>query len=166
MANTDSAKGFVYDTRLSDEHPPIMDYEMAESTTLSDGDPVTIENGYVRLAASGEPVLGVVIGSIYPGWDGSYDSGAGEHPAVKICIALEDVLFRVHDANAAPTIALRGASVDMVGASGVVGVDSTVVANGDFMLWDRAWADSISGNVWGPDMQWLGSFQNRYMSKV
>jgi len=165
MANTDSARGFVYTRRLSDEAPPMLDYEMAENSTLSQGDPVTIENGYIRLAASGEPVLGVVVGGYAPDWDGSITSGPGENPAIKLIIALEDVLFRVHDANAAPTIAQRGASVDIVGTTGAIGVDSTVTTNGDVMLWDRAWSDSISGNEFGPDMQWEASFQIRYMDK-
>ena len=163
MPNTDIATGFVYDFRLSDQSPPIMDFEMAESVTLSEGDPITIDAGYVRMAVAGEPVLGVVVGSIYPGWDGSYTSGVGEHLALKVCVALEDVIFRVMDTNAAPTIAARGTKVVMAGTSGSIAVNSGDTATTDFLLLDRAWADSISGNVWGPQMQWVGSFANRVM---
>ena len=161
MANTDKATGFVYDFRLSDEHPPMLEIEMASNTTLSDGDPVTIDAGYARLAATGESVFGVVVGSDNPRWDGGLTTGSGDNPSLNVCVALEDVVFRVHDANASPTIATRGTNVDMVGASGAVGIDSSVATNGDFYLLDRAWADAISGNEWGPDMQWVGIFAKR-----
>lgn len=167
MANKSAPVGFFYDVRYGDESPPIHHFEMATGTTLNIGDPVTFTNGYLTLAATGDFVLGVVIGkSAEDG--GVYDNagpivaGAGA-PKVAIILAFADTVFRVHDANAAPTIALRGESCDMVGGTGAVGVNSGTVTNGDVMLFDVAGPENIGGNVVGADMDWLGIFQKRYI---
>lgn len=169
MANTNSPSGFIYEGRFSDESAPIHDFEMAESITLSLGDPVTFTGGYLTLAASGDPVLGVVLGAaatddnVYENSGEVIISGAGEHPLVKIVLAFADVYFRVQDAAAAPTITLRGASVDFTGTTGIIEVNSGVTVNGDVALLDKAEGDDINGNEYGADMDWLGIFQNRYL---
>lgn len=171
MANVDSPSGFLYEGRFSDQSPPIHDYELAESTTVSLGDPVTLTGGYLAPAASGAAVLGVVLGAaatddnVYNNSGEVIVAGAGEHPLVKIVLALPDVYFRVQDANAtAPTIALRGVSCDFTGTTGVVEVNSSVTLNGDVQLIDKAGPDNINGNEYGANMDWLGIFANRFIA--
>lgn len=169
MPNVDSPRGFIYEGRFSDKSPPIYDYEMASSTTLSLGDPVTFASGYITKAVSNDPILGVVIGAaatdgkVFTNSGEVIVAGASEHPKVKIVLALEDVLFRVQDSNASPTIALRGASVDFAGTTGIVEVNSSVVTNGDCMLFDKAGPDNVAGNQYGANMDWLVIFQQRYI---
>lgn len=167
MANKSIANGFYYDQRLSDQSPAVHDYPMTASLTLNPGDPVTLTSGKLAFAGTNVPVLGVVLGPAAVD-AGVYDNagpivaGAGENPMVKVLIATADTLFRAHDAAAAPTDALVGATVDMVGTTGETGLNSGVVTNGDFQIFDKAGTDNIAGNEYGADMQWLGFFANRF----
>ncbi len=166
MANTNNPRGFIYEGRFSDESPPIHDYEMGVSSTLNVGDPVKFVNGYVIPANTGDIVLGVFLGAgenaagMIDG-DGGVTSGAGEHPIVKIVLALADVYFRVQDANATASISNRGTSVDFSGATGVGVVDSSASISGDVLLLDKAGMEDRNGNSYGANMDWLGIFQAR-----
>lgn len=167
MPNVSSANGYYYDSNLYDESPAVHDYPIKASTTLNPGDAVTFDAGQLVLAVTTDTVLGVVVGpaavddTVYSD-GGAIVAGAGENPLVKVIIATAGTLFRVHDANAAPTAALVGVSVDMVGAAGAQGVDSSSTTTGDVQLFDIAGPDNIAGNEFGADMQWLGIFKTRY----
>jgi hypothetical protein len=167
MPNVDSATGFYYEKRFSDEHPPITPFQMAESTTLNVGDAVTLTAGYLVIAATTDSVLGVVLGATAIG-DSVYDqppivAGAGETPWVDVILALQDVVFRVHDNSATPgTPALIGKSVPLAGTTGVMAVDSSGAAV-DCMLLALAGPDTINENAYGADMQWLIIFQNPFI---
>jgi len=165
MANVDNPYGFRFDVSYSDEVPAVRDFEMAESTTLSQGDPVTISGGYVTKAVTSNAVLGVFLGpaavddSVYDG--DSITSGAGENPVVKVLVAFADTIFRVQDVAAAPAITARGTKVDFVGATGAVEINSGVTTNGDCLVVDVAEQDNIAGNELGANVDWLISFANR-----
>lgn len=166
MANIDNPKGFIYEGRLSDQSPPIHDYEMTASTTLKLGDPVKLVSGYISKAVTGDTILGVFVGpAAQDGEVADYVestglvAGAGEHPLAKIVLALPDVLFRVQDVAASPTIAVRGVLADFAGASGAVEVNSGVSTQDDCLLFDKAEGDNIAGNAYGASMDWLVIFQ-------
>ncbi len=170
MANIDNPTGFYYDGRFSDLAPPIKAFEMAESTTLSNGDPVKFSGGYVDRALTSEGVIGVFLGpeaedrnvESYPGNNAasSITTGVGENPRVSVVLAMPDVYFRVQDANALAAITNRGTKVDFSGASGAAVVDSSVTLNGDCLLIDKAGTDNINGNEYGANMDWIVQFAN------
>lgn len=165
MANIDNPYGFRFDVRYGDEVPAVRDFQMAASTTLNQGDPVTLSGGYVTKAVTSNPVLGVFLGpaavddSVYDG--DSITSGAGENPSVKVLIAFADTLFRVQDVAAAPAVTAIGTKVDFVGATGVVEINTGVTTNGDCLVVAVAEQDNIAGNELGANVDWLISFADR-----
>jgi hypothetical protein len=168
MANIDNPNGFRYEKGWRDESPPVASYLQKASTTLNAGDPVTLEAGYLILAGTGVPVLGVVMGpaavddTVQAG--APIVAGAGETPAVLIILAFADVVFRVQDGDATPaTQALIGTLVDMTGASGAVELASAVSTNDDVILMALADLDNIAGNEWGANADFLVIFNLRVL---
>ena len=168
MANIDNPTGFRYEKGYRDESPPVTTYLQKASTTLNEGDPVTLEAGYLILAGTGVAVLGVVMGPAAV--DDTVQSGApivagaGETPEVMIILAFADVVFRVQDGDATPaTIALLGTLVDMTGATGAVELASAVSTNDDVLLLALADRDNIAGNVYGANADFLVIFNNRVL---
>ena len=163
MANIDNPNGFRYEFRYSDGSPPVATYLQKASTTLNAGDPVALEAGYLILAGTGVPVLGVVMGpaavddTVQNGTP--IVAGAGETPGVMIILAFNDVVFRVQDGDATPaTQALIGTLVDMAGATGAVEIASAVSTNDDVLLLALADLDNIAGNTWGANADFLVTF--------
>jgi hypothetical protein len=168
--NTDNPTGFRYVKGWRDESPPVGTYLQAASTTLNPGDPVKFTAGFLTLALTSEPVLGVVMGpaavddNVYNYADGPIVAGAGETPEVMIILAFADVVFAVQDGSATPaTQALIGVSCDMVSATGAIEIDTAVVTNGDVMVWAVAGQDNIAGNEFGANCDFDVTFQIRYM---
>jgi len=168
MANKGSANGFYYEYSLHDESPAVHDYPQTASTTLNVGDPVTLTSGQLTLAAAGAPVLGVVLG--YAAVDGTVESvsgplvaAAGKTPMVKVLLALDGTVFRVHDAAATPSLAVVGKTCSMVGGTGAKGINSGTTTTSDVQIFDLAGPDSVAGNVAGEaNTQWLVIFATRF----
>ena len=169
MANIDNPTGFRYVKGYRDESPPVAHYMQKASTTLNPGDPVALEAGYLILAGTGVPVLGVVLGPAAVD-DGIFDNagpivaGAGETPEIMIILAFADVVFAVQDGDATPaTQALIGTLVDMTGATGAVELASAVSTNDDVLLMALSGQDNINGNAFGANADFDVIFNNRVL---
>lgn len=168
MANIDNPTGFRYVKGWRDESPPVATYLQKASTTLNEGDPVTLEAGYLILAGTGVAVLGVVMGpaavddTVKEG--APIVAGAGETPAVMIILAFADVVFSVQDGDATPaTQALIGTLVDMTGATGAVELASAVSTEDDVLLIALSGQDNIAGNAFGANADFDVIFNNRVL---
>lgn len=163
MANIDNPHGFRYEYSLGDKSPAVRDFELEDAHEIRVGDLVKFEAGYVKIADTAAPVLGLVLGPA-----ATDDSVLTESPIVgdgvkkvKVLIATSDTVFRVQDANPTPTIANRGEIVDFSGNSGERVITTGVIGTSCFVF-DKAGPDNIAGNEYGANMDWLVTFVLRF----
>lgn len=93
-------------------------YYVKANTTITKGDPVNIEAGYINLAAAGEKIFGVANETVV--------GNAGGTSRIEVIVAREGDLYLVDNDNDSTTFAAThpGTYFDITGTTGAVQVDT------------------------------------------
>ena len=91
------------------------------STTITKGDPVNIEAGYLNLAAAGERIIGMATETV--------TNGAGANAAIQVIVD-PMAMYIVDNDNDTTTFAVThpGTYFDITGATGAVQVDTSTTS--------------------------------------